>query len=146
MRRVYSSPNSLMVDHLKLVLEGAGIECAVRNRHLSAVAGYVPSPETWTELCVLRDEDQPRAEEIVADALSQRAEGGQLRRCERCGEWLEPQFGSCWKCASPPANDRDDGLPSPLLEPLTPSGSWLSWALWAVLAFAALYTLRSYGR
>ena len=58
--RVYSSPDPLMVDHIRNLLESEGITSIVQHRHLGSLAGEVPFVETWPEVWIL---DEARREE-----------------------------------------------------------------------------------
>jgi len=148
MERVYSSPNPLMVDHLKNVLEADGIPCLVQNRYSSAAVGELPPTECWPELWVLDDNDAGRGGAIVREALSAPAPVGHWL-CAACGERIEAPFTCCWKCGTergrtgPP---RDFGQTrEPPREPLLPAGSaryWLLWLLMVLVAFQLLYAYR----
>ena len=96
MQRVFSSFNLLAVHHAKNVLETEGIRSTVKNEHLSSAMGELPPAECQAELWVLRNEDAPRAEQLLRyDART----GGAPWRCAACGEISEPQFTQCWNCA-----------------------------------------------
>src|SRR5262249_46466016 len=98
--RVYSAQNTLMVDHLRHVLEADGIACVVRNRYLSSALGRLPAAECWTELWIRDDARLARAQGIVERALEQDDSAGAATwECPQCGERLEPQFEACWKCS-----------------------------------------------
>ena len=63
MKRLFSSPDSAEIGLLRSRLEGAGIECEMRNEHLSpAMPGTPFDPELW----VLRDSQFAEASELVA--------------------------------------------------------------------------------
>jgi hypothetical protein len=94
--------HALQAAHFANLLRAAGIRCEVRNTALSGAIGDIPFLECAPQLWVDHALDATRAAEILANA--QRAADGPHWRCA-CGEWLEPQFGSCWSCgaARPPA-------------------------------------------
>jgi hypothetical protein len=50
---------------LKSLLEKADIPCMIRNEYLSMALGELPPTECSPELWILKDEDYPRAKEIV---------------------------------------------------------------------------------
>ena len=79
-------------------LRAAGIRCELRNTSLSGAIGEIPFLECAPQLWIERDSDEPRAREILQQ-LRQPAHGPQWR-CEKCGEWSEPQFGACWQCGA----------------------------------------------
>jgi hypothetical protein len=82
-------------DMVECLLEKAEIPCIVRNDHLSIAAGEIP--HTPPELWILNDEDYPTAKEIVDGWQNAKIETGDPWVC-RCGEKIEGQFTSCWKC------------------------------------------------
>ena len=148
MKLVYTAPNSLMVDHLKLVLDSAGIDSVVEHRFLSSAAGVIPAQETWPELWVLDESDEPRAQALIAEA----AANGEMRQhvCLACGERLSEHFGTCWHCGADagsllrPTNfhsEEDLRLPS---RPL----SWdtIHWMAMVAAAIIALAILHAYTR
>lgn len=100
MKRVYSAHSPLLVAHMRNVLEGEGIRCTTRNMGLVGGAGELPPTAVWPELWVERDADHARAERVVAEALRDDQASGPTWRCPACGEELEPQFDTCWRCAA----------------------------------------------
>ncbi|MBI1943492.1 MAG: DUF2007 domain-containing protein [Betaproteobacteria bacterium] len=98
MRRVFSSYNLVLVHHSRNLLEAEGIETEVRNQMLSSAMGELPPAECQAELWVLRDEDAPRAEEVLFSR--NQAIPGPPWRCACCGEESGPQFTQCWKCGA----------------------------------------------
>ena len=94
---VYSSPNPLMVGHIRNLLEVEDIACLVKNEYLSGAAGELPPTEAWPEIWVIEPRDHEHAREIVANALQ---EPPTIERwaCPQCGEVIEGQFTECWKC------------------------------------------------
>ncbi len=97
MRRVLATHDPLFAGHLRAVLEGHGIACLVKNEHLLGGAGEIPPLECWPELWVVVDEDEARARAIV-ESLTGPTDADRAWQCERCGEWMEPQFSECWQC------------------------------------------------
>jgi hypothetical protein len=69
MKRLFSSPDSAEIGLIRSRLEAAGIECEMRNEHLSSAMPGTPfDPELW----VLRDSQFAEARELLA-AWCQRA-------------------------------------------------------------------------
>jgi hypothetical protein len=63
MKRLYSSPDSAEIGLVRSRLEAAGIDCELRNEHLSpAMPGTPFDPELW----VLRDSQFAEASELLA--------------------------------------------------------------------------------
>jgi len=150
--RVYSAQNTLMVDHLRNVLEAEGIGCVVRNRFLSSALGRLPAAECWTELWILDDTQLARAQRIVERAFEQDAAASRAKwECPQCGERLEPQFEACWKCSTrrgaaiveptygeaPPLRDAAKSRTE-----LSPSAQL--WTVVGIMALVAWYLFRSY--
>jgi hypothetical protein len=96
MKHVFTA-NTMSADQeiVKRLLEKAKIPCMVRNEYLSMAAGEIPF--TPAELWILNDEDYPRAKEIVNAWQNAKMENHGPWVC-RCGETVEGQFTSCWKC------------------------------------------------
>jgi len=84
-------------EMFKSLLEEAGIPCMIRHEYLSVAAGEVPfiPPELW----ILNDGDYPRAKGIVDAWRDAKTETHDSWVCLACGESIEGQFTSCWKCA-----------------------------------------------
>lgn len=99
MRKVYTAESVIEVAHLRNVLEAEGIRCFVRNEGLAGVIGEIPYVECWPELWVVRNGDALRARGLVDQARQSAPAAGPDWRCERCGELVEGQFDSCWRCA-----------------------------------------------
>lgn len=99
MKPLLSSLNLLEIHHLKNVLESEGIRCWIRNELLARLAGEIPFTECALELHLIREEDRPRAE-IVLAACRRPPPPGEQWTCVTCGEQLEGQFSACWKCGA----------------------------------------------
>ncbi len=76
---------------LKDLVEAEGIPCAIRNEQLSMAECY---PELW----ILIDEDYARAKELLDRWLNPQNRARASWICPNCGEKIEGQFGSCWRC------------------------------------------------
>ena len=79
------------------LLETAEIPCLVRNADLSMALSELTPMESAPEIWILNDEDFPRAVEIVGTWRTAEVTDPGSWVC-RCGEALEGQFTSCWKC------------------------------------------------
>ncbi len=97
MKRVYRAATLLQVAHARNVLLAAGIASELRNQYLAGAMGELPMIETWPQLYVEDGDEQP-ALRALARAAS--APAGQGWVCPDCGEQLEPQFTSCWRCGA----------------------------------------------
>jgi hypothetical protein len=94
MKRVFRAATLLQVAHARNVLLAAGIQCELRNQYLAGAMGELPMMETWPQLFV-DDPDEQYALSALARAA---APSGSPWICEGCGEQLEAQFTSCWRC------------------------------------------------
>jgi len=100
MKRVAVADSLAEIGHYRDVLEQEGIVCIVRNQHLSGALGEVPFLETWPELCVMRDEDEPRAKRLIAE-LKTPADNALPWRCRHCDADNDGEFAACWSCGRP---------------------------------------------
>jgi hypothetical protein len=100
MKRVYSAASLLQVAHARNVLIMAGIDSELRNQYLAGALGDLPMLETWPQLWV-EDALEPAA--LRALAVSSAPAKGEPWTCAQCGEQLEPQFMTCWRCGAAPA-------------------------------------------
>lgn len=100
MKRLYASNNTLLLEQLQSALEEAGIAVVMRNMNRTGqAAGELPPIVCWPEIW-LRDAQQLEAARPVLDSVLAAIEHpGSPWICPQCGEQLEGQFGSCWRCA-----------------------------------------------
>lgn len=97
MKPVFSLPveESAELTLLQNMLEAAGIKCLVRNEQLSLVIPAAPfSAELWVEY----DQDFNRALELYQAWRDRAPAAAGSWICRNCGEKLQVQFDSCWKC------------------------------------------------
>jgi hypothetical protein len=99
MKRVFRAASLLHVAHARNVLIMAGIESEMRNQYLAGALGDLPMLETWPQLWV---EDDLENAALRALAVAATATSGAPWTCAQCGEQLEPQFTSCWRCGGGP--------------------------------------------
>ena len=66
MKRLITHESLAHIGHLKNLLEHSGIVCVIRNDQLSGGLGEIPFLECLPELWVVRDQDLPRAEALLA--------------------------------------------------------------------------------
>jgi len=92
---LFTSMNRTEVGMLRSIIEEAGIEFEVRNEATNA---NYPTGPFYPELWVIHDEDFAKAAEL-RDAWRATPPAVQSAwTCPGCGEQLEAQFTSCWKC------------------------------------------------
>ncbi len=101
MRFIYSSLVLAEVTHLKDLLESAGMACFIKNEVAAQLLPEVPLSEAVPELWIDDDSRLTEAMEIKKGYLGPQSVGGPSWTCPKCGEKLEAQFTSCWKCGTP---------------------------------------------
>jgi hypothetical protein len=94
MKKLFSSNESAEVELLKNIVEKEDIPCTIQT-----ASGAIPFTEYYPELWVMNDEDYPRAKLLLDDWLKPPAPPGEPWKCPICGEMIEAQFSTCWKCA-----------------------------------------------
>ncbi|MDP9008307.1 MAG: DUF2007 domain-containing protein [Pseudomonadota bacterium] len=97
MKRVFRAASLIQVAHARNVLTAAGIESELRNQYLAGALGDLPMLETWPQLWV---EDPFESAALRALERAATAPSGAPWTCGQCGEQLEPQFTTCWRCGA----------------------------------------------
>jgi hypothetical protein len=97
MKRVFRAASLIQVAHARNVLLTAGIQSELRNQYLAGALGDLPMLETWPQLYVDDADEQVALRALQRAAV---APTGASWTCEHCGEVLEPQFTSCWRCGT----------------------------------------------
>ncbi len=97
MTRVYSSPDWMMVDTYRRVLESYGIPSDARSQ----LPSRVHRGHRTTGLWVLDDAKANRARSIIAQAEKRGPRSAARWRCGKCGELIEGPYDQCWQCGSP---------------------------------------------
>jgi hypothetical protein len=98
-KQVFRAASLLQVAHARNLLIAAGIDSELRNQYLAGALGDLPMLETWPQLWV---DDALEAAALSALKRAAAAPSGAPWTCEQCGEQLEPQFTTCWRCGSAP--------------------------------------------
>ncbi len=96
MKMVFTSQDSLLLSHMKNLLESEGIACFLKNQFLTSGAGEIPPVEVWPELWIEEDADY----EAVLTILKNQPTPGNSWQCPQCGKWSEGQFFQCWNCGA----------------------------------------------
>ncbi|HEV2455527.1 MAG TPA: DUF2007 domain-containing protein [Verrucomicrobiae bacterium] len=99
MKLIFTSADLVTVSELKDMLNSAGIACFINNEVSSTLSGGIPQGECMPELWIEDDSRETEAVQIKKDWLAPRA-AGTTWTCPKCGEQLESQFTSCWKCGT----------------------------------------------
>ncbi len=98
MKKIYTSPDRIVVFHLKNILESYNIDCIVKNEFLAGAAGELPPHECWPELWVRENDQYDNAIKILEKVWNSDNITQPSWTCTRCGEKLEGQFTACWQC------------------------------------------------
>ncbi len=96
-KKFYSSPDTVLINHIKNVLASYGIKSFLKNEFLGGGVGEIPYNECWVELWLSSEKDEAKAHPILADIITEPAKT-ETWHCTRCGEKLEGQFTHCWQC------------------------------------------------
>jgi hypothetical protein len=99
LKLIFTSADLVAVSELKDILAAAGITCFINNEVSSTLAGGIPQAECMPELWIEDDAREAEAVQIKKDWLSPQVQGPSWT-CPKCGEQLESQFTSCWKCGT----------------------------------------------
>lgn len=99
MKMFYSAPNSLLVGHVRNLLEVEGIECELKNEFLAGGMGELPPTEAWPELWI-DEKDLSRAQQLLDAFQHEPAVVLPEWKCPNCGEQVEGQFSACWNCGA----------------------------------------------
>lgn len=101
MKQVHVARDPGEAGLIKGILENEGIEVEIRGEWLFAARGEVAlTSDTLPSVWIINDADLDRAKELVNAFSQPQNEGAEDWRCGRCGEQIEPQFGSCWNCGA----------------------------------------------
>lgn len=99
MIEVYSSPDPARVGFFRSLLEDAGIRTFFRNEFVSGAEVAVPI--FFPAICVLDEEDEPRAREIIrSQEAPSVSTAGPDWKCTACGESVPGEFAQCWNCSA----------------------------------------------
>src|SRR2546428_2030440 len=107
MKRVYTFNlgESAEAGLIKNLMGKDGISCLIRNEYRAMASGSLPFTECYPELWILNDDDNPKAKELLDIWLESRNRVNESWVCRECGEQIEGQFMSCWKCGNTREND-----------------------------------------
>lgn len=100
MKRIYRAGHLVEAMHLKNMLEGAGIECFLRNEFLIRVGGEVPFDQCYPEVWIREESDEAPAMRVFEEFRHPERHRGPAWSCPKCNEWLEGQFSTCWSCGT----------------------------------------------
>jgi len=103
MMRIYGARDIAEAQFVKGLLEAEDIAATIQGGPLQVVLGEIPvSPESLPSVWV-NETDLERAQKIIDEVHR----GGPAHThpqpnwtCPKCGEVLEGQFTTCWKCGT----------------------------------------------
>ena len=98
MKKLYVSQSLIDVESRKELLDQADIPCMIKNQRSTMLGGEVPFVEVFPELWVLQDEDLERGQILLKDWEDAQPLKTTPWTCANCGEVLQKEFTSCWKC------------------------------------------------
>lgn len=101
MKYLFSSASILElgdIETLKTLLENDGIPCLIKNDNLLTSGDGKGAVDYAQEIWILNDEDYSRAYEMAEPWRNSPVETHDPWPCSNCGETIEGQFTSCWKC------------------------------------------------
>lgn len=104
MKRVYIAKHPTEAYMVKNFLETEGIASEVRGAALFGTLGGVPiTEETLPSVWIIEDNQSERAIDFIS--RYEKGQGppeamGLPWKCIKCGEIMEPQFTSCWRCGT----------------------------------------------
>lgn len=100
MIRIYSNESSLLVNHMKNLLESNGIFCQIKNESMQGI-GIGELGMCWPELWIKETAKQGEAEKLIEGVLTKVEDVGEDWSCESCSEINEGTFNICWNCSVP---------------------------------------------
>lgn len=100
MKELYRHKDFSIVAYYKSILESEGIQIMLRNEHTQmAGVSEIPIPEFYPNICVMHDEDYPRAWEILNQTMHTNAQNAEFDiACPTCGETNPGNFEVCFSC------------------------------------------------
>lgn len=99
LKEVYQAADAARAELVRGLLESEGIAAVVQGAELQGSLGPVLAGSTLPGVYV-RQEDVTSAREIIDHYEHGEQEKGADWVCPTCGEHIEGQFSSCWKCGT----------------------------------------------
>lgn len=96
MTKVYSSPDRMLVDTFRRVLESYGIQSDARAGASSGGRKKTPLTGLW----VLDDNKADQARNIIAQAEKKGPQSTARWKCANCREVVEGPYDQCWHCGA----------------------------------------------
>lgn len=96
MKLFLHSLDVIEAHHHANLLRAAGIPAEVRNTFLSGAVGDIPFGEAAPQVWIDAAQDEGVARQVLRQASERPVQPDWS--CPDCGEWIEGQFGQCWRC------------------------------------------------
>jgi membrane protease YdiL (CAAX protease family) len=102
MKQLYSACNALEAHGLRLFLESRGISATVIGDNSPLETGFSFTPESGPCVFVAAEDFEQGTASLqeYLDSVNDRPTLG-IWKCAKCGQLVEGQFDTCWKCESP---------------------------------------------
>lgn len=100
MFRLMRAPDLMLAQHWVNLLTQAGIACHLSNRYTQGGAGEIPVDQCGPDIWLENEHDRATAMEIIEGPTTNETASPLNWCCDRCAEWLEGQFTTCWKCGT----------------------------------------------
>ncbi len=103
MQLIYSARDSTEAEFVKGLLEAEEISAVVQGSALEGARGDIPFTAASLPSVWVNEADVARAEQVVDEFRRGGPASTQPQvdwKCPNCGEMLEGQFTSCWKCGT----------------------------------------------
>ncbi|MDF1759761.1 MAG: DUF2007 domain-containing protein [Coxiellaceae bacterium] len=97
MKKIYQTENRVTLNVLKDTLESSGIACLIKNEYPPA-AGEITPIVAWPEIWIMNNDDEAKANEIIAAIPSNESVPTGYWLCSKCNEKVENNFNICWNC------------------------------------------------
>ena len=114
MKRIYTARHATDAHLLADLLEAEGIAAATLNTNYGwrSASHISDPPSVW----IVEESDFEKAMKFVEEySRHESSESAATWQCPICGEHIEEQFSTCWKC-SPGAVESGNATPSQALE------------------------------
>jgi hypothetical protein len=110
MQRIYGARDSTEAEFVRGLLEAEEIQAIVQGSALEAARGDIPFSANSLPSVWVNEPDVERASKIVEEFRRGGPAATQSQIawiCPKCGEKLEGQFTTCWKCGTEKPADPD---------------------------------------
>lgn len=104
MIQIFVDSDLTRVSFARNLLEAEGIACFIQNENTRtlgpSIAGYSYTQLLDPALCILEDEQQEKARELIRMHFQNATAEGPEWRCSGCQESNPASFDLCWNCGA----------------------------------------------